>query len=131
MQDRRHSHKELSGKLKRARELLNSNGYLVAEAIKLASNFQSIDLYTPLEQKEAVKQAFHEVRPEDYVGNHPPKSARAPSIVGEELLEFRWQSRDFCKMMYLKFCLRGPKGKEELFLCSLHEHVERELVMRK
>lgn len=125
VQDHRPSHKELSGKLRKARQLLTSrsDGYRPVDQEKLGMDFYSLELFTPEEQVEALRAAFAEVKSNKYCGHHPPDRAFETVVKDEEIFTFKWQSGYFSKKMYLKFCFCDSvefEG-EELFVFSLHE----------
>jgi hypothetical protein len=101
----RPSHRELTNKLKRARELLASfsDGYLPAEPIKLAENFYGLGLFSGDEQLEGLRAAFSEVNSKHYSGRRPPERAFECAVRDEEIFTFVWHSEFFERKMYLKF----------------------------
>lgn len=131
----RPSHKELTGKLRKARELLASpsDGYIAAD-LKLASNFYSLDLFSREDQDEALRAAFSEVTAQHYSGKRPPERAFECAVKDEEIFTFIWQSVFFRKKMYLKFCFHDSSEFEGEYLCvlSLHEdQPHRSVAMKK
>jgi hypothetical protein len=113
----RPAHKELSGKIERARTIFRSHGYTSAEPAKLMANFIDLDLFLQEEQIQAVEAALMEVAPEHYAGAYPPLKSYEPATQKKELFAFCWESQYFRKTMYLKFCL----GETRLYIFSLHQ----------
>lgn len=131
----RPSHKELTGKLRKARELLanTSDLYVAADASKLSVNFASLGLYSEEEQCEALRAAFSEVNAANYSGKRPPERSFLSQLRDEELFTFAWTSEFFGKKMYLKFAICDSKEFEEenLVIFSLHEDQPHRKVARK
>ncbi len=131
----RPSHKELTGKLRQAREFLASpaDGYIAADLTKLASNFYSLALFSKEDQDEALRAAFSEVTAQHYNGKRPPERAFECAVKDEEIFTFVWQSEFFRKKMYLKFCFHDTTEFEGENWCifSLHEDQPHRSVARK
>jgi hypothetical protein len=131
----RPSHKELTGKLRQARELLASpsDGYIAAELAKLAANFYDLGLFSKEAQDEALRAAFSEVTAKQYSGKRPPERAFECAVRDEEIFTFVWQSPFFKKKMYLKFCFHDSSEFEghQLYIFSLHEDQPHRSAARK
>jgi hypothetical protein len=131
----RPSHREITGKLRQARELLASpsDGYIAADLAKLASNFYVLGLFSKEEQDEALRAAFSEVTAKHYSGKRPPERAFECAVRDEEIFTFIWQSLFFKKKMYLKFCFHDSSEfeGEQLFIFSLHEDQPHRSAARK
>jgi hypothetical protein len=113
----RPSHKELTGKLQQARKALYATGFTPVDPLKLGNDFSDLSLFTQEEQNEAISTALLEVSANDYRGLRPPAEAFEQCVRGEEMFDFKWESKFFKRKMYLKFCLVG----NELWIFSLHE----------
>ena len=131
----RPSHKELTSKLRQAREFLASpsDGYIAADLAKLASNFYDLELFSKEAQDEGLRAAFSEVTARQYSGKRPPERAFVCAVKDEEIFTFVWQSSFFKKKMYLKFCLHDSSEFEGEQLCifSLHEDQPHRSIARK
>jgi hypothetical protein len=130
----RPSHKELTGKIRKARELLASpsDGYIPADPAKLASNFYSLCLVSEHEQNEGLRAAFSEIDAKKYSGKRPPERAFICAVKDEEIFTFVWDSAYFRKKMYLKFCFHDSREFEgdNLYIISLHEEQPHRVVTR-
>ena len=119
----RPAHKEILGKISKARALLTETGYLAADPRKLASNFYELELFTEQEQLDALRAAAAEIRPEYYVGGRPPARSYERATTGADLFAFGWMSEHFERRMYFKFCLLACESGRppDLYVFSLHE----------
>lgn len=118
----RPSIKELSGKLRRARELLAAGDYLPVDPSKIIADFRSLKLFSEEEQFNALSRALGEVGEKNYRGKHPPEKSFETVTYEEDLFVFIWESGHLQKKMYLKFCLPMADGRETvLYLHSFHE----------
>ncbi len=111
----RPSHRELSSKLKEAREAVGKGAIRVVNPGALAED--AIELgYLVEELQEVLSEILGEVKPGHYAGSRPPPRSYEHEIRGRELFAFSWTSRRFGCRVYLKFAL-----KEGIFwLVSLH-----------
>jgi len=112
----RPSHKEISRKIKQAKEAVSENQFsilnpviIAADALELGVNLQKIS-YILIDLLE-------EITPNDYVGQYPPQQSYEHDIEGYELLAFRWLSKTLGCRVYLKFTIKG----KIMWLVSLHE----------
>ena len=63
---------------------------------------------------------LREIKPGDYKGTYPPQRSYQEEILNSELLAFRWKSKFFGCLMYIKFTLKD----DFLWLVSLHRDRE-------
>ena len=112
----RPSYKEISRKIKQAKEGVSENQFsilnpviIAADALELGVNLQKIS-YILIDLLE-------EITPNDYVGQYPPQRSYEHDIEGYELLAFRWLSKTLGCRVYLKFTIKG----KIMWLVSLHE----------
>jgi hypothetical protein len=87
---------------------------------KLENEFYELGLLTPEERFAAVDIALGQIKPEDRCGPDPPGNVSF-TYGGRPLFAFKWKSRDFGEVMYIKFCLSGTTGVELLVLYSFHK----------
>jgi hypothetical protein len=115
----RPSYKELSGKIKKAKELFLSGKFqLITENDKvITSDLDKLGVISAIEQKELISEALHNIRPEDYAGSRPPEASRKSSIERKELFAFCYDSELINQRLYIKFAL----GSEMLFFVSFHK----------
>jgi len=112
----RPSHKELRGKVLKAREKITAADWSMANPEKQVGEFRDLNLWTGAEMTRALEIAANEVTPEHYAGTRPPMRSYEGACKDAELFAFRWDSAHFGRRMYLKFCL----VKETLFIVSFH-----------
>lgn len=114
----RPSVKEIDGKLRAARECVQSSSKrFFANALKLHSDLEELGLSSASEIWPSVLKALNEVKAKDYSGGKPPFKAEEPSVRGEECWQFVWASEAFGKTMFLRFMLKNGC----FFYSSLHE----------
>jgi hypothetical protein len=89
---------------------------------KVEAELYALDLLTESERFVAVDFALQEISGADRKGPAPPNhlSSHSP-FRGLQLFAFKWQSKHFGKLMYLKFALVSDSGPTKLALFSLHE----------
>ena len=131
----RPTNKELTGKIRKALELLSSpsDGFSPVDPLKLGVDFYKLALFSEEEQREGLRAALNEVTAKSYSGRHPPERAFECAVKNEEIFTFRWQSAFFKKKMYLKFCFHDSDEYEgeDLYIFSLHEDQPGNRVTRK
>jgi hypothetical protein len=111
----RPSHKELTGKIRQAKEAAANGAILSLEPLSLACD--AIELgYLVEDLGRVVIELLNEVDPECYVGERPPLKAYKTKIKGLELYEFKWPSRRFGCLTYFKFAV----SQDKLWVVSLH-----------
>lgn len=123
----RPSHKELSGKLRTAKELVRSGHWLPANPAKLREDFEALerlglDMALQEDQAAMLMGVLSEIKPEDYIGGHPPDPSRDPAAPGLDLFPFEWRS-SCCvnREMYCKFSIvRIDENEQRLVMFSLH-----------
>lgn len=113
----RPSHREITGKLKAAKEAIEKGYYLPADATKATVNLESLDLWGEDEIRKAFLDSISEITPDDYEGRRPPETSIEREVFGEEMFAFCWESKRFSKRMYLKFCIK----KGTFYYISFHE----------
>lgn len=114
-------HKELTGKLRQARELIETGKWAPVEPVKTTPDFCKLDLFTLEEQDKALLAAIGEIVPEHYSGTRPPQRSYEPKIAKREMFAFTWESGHFKREMYFKFSVT----QERLWLVSFHESEEK------
>ena len=116
--NKRPRHKELSGKLKSAKEILTSKKEgLFANPSKAPSELMALDILETEKIWPLIVELLDEITPEDYSGGRPPQKAYEPTIEGSELFAFSWNSQKLSRRMYIKFVLKD----ETFYYVSLHE----------
>lgn len=113
----RPSVKELTGKIRQAREKASGKQWMAADYRKLAAQFDELNCYTEEEQNQALEAALNEVQPGHYTGPRPPGKSHEEACKEAEMFAFAWESRHFACPMYVKFAF----VQETLFLISLHK----------
>jgi hypothetical protein len=114
---KRPSHSELLGKLKKALEAASKKQIALVDPDVILSDLLEINfLVSDLSRK--LPEILSEIRPEDYQGQRPPAKSYKPAIVDSELFAFRWFSKFFGCMMYIKFAIKADR----LWIVSLHKH---------
>jgi hypothetical protein len=89
---------------------------------KLESKFYELGLLTKNQRVAAVDIALAEIKPSHRCGPNPPGNISKGGYPGRPLYAFRWLSKEYGRMMYLKFCLSGITGVELLVLHSFHQN---------
>ena len=112
----RPSHKEISRKLKLAKEAVSENRISIlnpvgvsADTLELGLNLRTI--------LNILSDLLEEIEPNDYAGQYPPQRSYEPEIKDCELLAFQWLSKKLGCRVYLKFTIKG----DQLWLVSLHQ----------
>ena len=118
---KRPSHREIHGKLKKAREAASEERIALVEPESILSDLLDLDFLIE-DLPCSLPRILSEIHPENYQGQRPPAKSYKRSILDAELFAFRWSSKVFGCMMYLKFALKG----ERLWIVSLHKHRQRE-----
>ncbi len=113
----RPSPRELARKLLAARALVSSAKWAPAEPVKLGPDLRRFGMFTAQEQGDGILTALREIGPADYIGKRPPEKAYERRVYGREMFAFRWDSKCFGRLMYLKFCITP----DALYIVSLHE----------
>jgi len=125
------AHKDSFGKkIAEARRLVPLGRWSPASPAKLKANFDELEqefgLETtlPEDQTEILLKALSEIKPEHYVGKHPPERSYEPLAQDLELWAFKCPSPHFGnQQMYLKFCFsKGDDTSRQLFFFSIHQH---------
>jgi hypothetical protein len=125
----RPSYKELGKKLMVAAALVATDNWVPVNPGHLQENWEEmaqefgIDVETAEDQKKILAAAFGEVRPEHYIGDNPPDTAKELVVAGLDLFVFRWQSKlPLFKnsVMYLKFSIIGKGERGPVYVHSIH-----------
>jgi hypothetical protein len=114
----RPTHKELSGKIRQARDFVTSGHVVVLNDIACACD--ALDLGYDIESE--LQDVLTETGPEQYGGSRPPMRSYEEEIAGLDLFPFVIQSRRFGCAVYLKFAL----AEDVFWLVSLHKDREQE-----
>ena len=112
----RPSHKEISRKLKLAKEAVSENRISILNPVSVAAD--TLELGLNLRNiSNILGDLLEEIEPNDYAGQYPPQRSYEDEIKDCELLAFRWLSKKLGCRVYLKFTLKETR----LWLVSLHE----------
>ena len=114
---KRPSHRELDGKLKLARKAASKKRIALVEPDSILSDLLDLDFLME-DLADRLPEILSEIYPRDYQGQRPPARSYERSILNFELFAFRWSSKVFGCMMYLKFAIKG----DMLWIVSLHRH---------
>jgi hypothetical protein len=114
---KRPSPRELHRKLKQARASASVNRIAFVESDVILSDLLGLDFLVD-ELAERLPEILSEIHPGDYQGQRPPAKSYERSILDAELFAFKWSSKVFGCMMYLKFAIKG----DYLRIISLHKH---------
>jgi hypothetical protein len=113
----RPSHKELSGKLRSARQAVSEGRVALLDQFALAADAIELDYSLSLELNAVLAELLEEAGPGDYTGSRPPQRSYEQEIRDLELFAFTVKSRRFKCRVYFKFAL-----EQGLFwLVSLHQ----------
>jgi len=89
---------------------------------KIEEEFYELGLLTDGERCMVLDIALHEITPSDRKGPNPPGDVASHfPFTGRKLFAFKWLSKHFGMLMYLKFALIDDAGPVKLALYSLHE----------
>jgi len=114
---KRPSHRELLGKLRTAKEAASEKRIRFVEPDSILSDLLALDFLVE-DLTERLPEILSEIQPGDYQGQRPPARSYERSILDCELFAFRWSSKVFGCLMYLKFAIQ----RDYLWIVSLHEH---------
>ena len=117
MATKRPTHKELSGKIKLAKEALRTKDGLFTDPAKTVGELNALDLGGAEEVWPLIRELLEECDPKDYTGGKPPQKSYESAIEGSELFAFSWKSKKLSKKMYLKFVIKNGL----FYYVSLHE----------
>ena len=110
-------HRELHGKLRTAKEAASEQRIRFVEPDPILSDMLELD-FSVEDLTERLPEILSEIQPGDYHGQRPPAKSYERSILDSEMFAFRWSSKVFGCLMYLKFAIKG----DYLWIVSLHEH---------
>ena len=119
----RPSHKELSNKIRAAKELLETDSINILEPHVILADSLSLGYSFKLEFQAIIEQLLDAVSPADYAGSRPSQRSYETEIKGAELFAFVVQ----CALLdnqnvYFKFALY----QDVLVVVSLHEDQKQE-----
>jgi len=115
--DQRPTHKELTGKIKKAKECLKRKQWAVDNPPVFREDIGALGIstYYP-EQVKALNCVLNEIHPDCYAGSSPPEESYR--VKGAELFVFIYDSEYFGQKIYFKFAI----CKEKLIIISLHKN---------
>ena len=116
---KRPSHKELTKKIREAKEAVSERRIEIVEPIAVTSDALELG-YLIEELPNILSEVLDEVTPYHYAGTRPPQHSYEEKIKDCELFAFRWESKHFGCDVYLKFTLKD----DLMWLVSLHVHRE-------
>jgi hypothetical protein len=112
----RPSHKEISGKIKEAKEAAAKQRIFIVEPMSFAAD--ALELDYPVESiSKLILILLDEIKPGYYAGHRPPQRSYENCIKGADLFSFQWKSNVLNVEIYFKFALR----EDNLWLVSLHK----------
>lgn len=117
MDQKRPSARELTNRVKQAKDVLKTSKGLFANPSKAVGELNAMRVGNSSEVWELLAGLLNEISAKDYCGARPPQKSYEKAIIGQELLAFRWFSPSLAKEMYLKFVLKN----ERFYYVSLHE----------
>jgi hypothetical protein len=113
----RPSHKELTGKIRQAKEAVAKGAILIINASVVAAD--AIELgYDIKELQTWTMQILDQIDPGNYTGRRPPERSYEREIKGLDLYVFRLFFTPFGCEIYLKFAL----SQGHFWLVSLHQN---------
>lgn len=113
----RPSKKELSKKLREAREAIAEGRIEIVEAHVVAADALDLDYDIETELVEILLQIFKDISPEHYKGSRPPQRSYETEIAGLDLFAFAVESARWSCAVYIKFAL----ADDTFWLISLHK----------
>jgi len=112
----RPTHKEISRKLKEAKEAVSENRISILSPVSVAADTLELGLDFGNISKTLIE-ILDEITPEHYVGLYPPQRSYEDKIRDCDLFAFRWLSKRLGCRTYLKFTIKDNR----MWLVSLHE----------
>lgn len=113
----RPTHKELTGKLRKAIELVEAKALGIIKEDALIDDAQELGYLVEGDLFDILLDLLGSLDPNDYIGNRPPNKSYEPKIEGAEYLEFKKFSTQFNCLIYFKFTI----VKDVFWLMSLHK----------
>jgi hypothetical protein len=110
------THKEISNKLRQAREALTKGKMAIVAPDVIAADALELD-YEIEELKDILDKLLEQAKPDDYAGTSPPQQSYVDDIFQRDLFAFSLKSSCFAGKIYFKFALKG----DTLWLVSLHK----------
>ena len=117
MHDKRPSDRELTKRLKEAKEFLKNRQGVFANPSKAVGELNDLEIGDSNVVWLLIKELLEEISPKDYKGSRPPQKSYEKAIAGLELFAFSWWSAKCAKQMYIKFVLKD----ERFYYISLHQ----------
>lgn len=115
----RPSHKELSKKIKKAREAVLGNRIAFVDPSVIAADALEIGCLVE-DILDVLVEILDEISPSNYIGTRPPQRSYEAKIDGCELFSFKWESTRLGCEIYLKFAFED----DLMWLVSFHQHRE-------
>jgi len=113
---RRPSPKEISRKIKQAREAVSNNRISIVNPVSIAGD--ALELGFTVEDIQTVLIGLlDEITPKDYAGQYAPQRSYEDEILQCKLFPFRWNSNRLGCRVYFKFAFK----ENRVWLVSLHE----------
>ncbi len=110
------THKEISNKIRQAREALTNGNLAIATPDIIAADALELD-YEIEELQAILDKLLVQAKPDDYTGTFPPQRAYVDDIFQSDLFAFSLTSSCFACKIYFKFALKD----DTLWLVSLHK----------
>jgi hypothetical protein len=113
----RPSHKELSGRLRSARQAIEEGRVALLNDLALAIDAIELGYSIEMELIAVLIELIEATTPAHYTGSRPPQRSYEQDIKGLELFAFTVDSRRLKRRIYYKFALSG----DIFWLVSLHQ----------
>jgi len=114
---KRPSYKELSKKVREAKQAVSQGHVLILEQEDVAQDALELEYVIETELFTILQELIEETNPDHYVGARPPQKSYKHEIEGLELFAFVVESSRFNCRIYYKFAL----DQSMLWLVSLHQ----------
>jgi hypothetical protein len=124
MYNKRPSVKELTNKLRQAKEALAKGSKRFVDPVKVMGELNSLEIDDSEEVFDLIGKLLDEIVPADYAGGRPPQRSYEQGYEGKELFAFAWESQILGKRMYLKFII----FEECFYYVSLHKDNPKEKI---
>jgi hypothetical protein len=115
METEKPTHKALSGKIRQAREAVQSGDIVFLKPAIIAADLLELECEAR-EVPVILAELLAQITPVDYVGTRPPQRSYEEDLMGCELYAFRTASKRLGCEVYFKFAL----FEERLWLVSFH-----------
>ncbi len=114
----RPSHKELTGKIRQAKDLVSKGAVQILNQMAVAADALELG-YDTSDLSALIANILNEIDPNrHYAGERPPQRSYEQDIQGLDLFAFRLFFKPFGTVIYFKFAV----SQDQFWLVSLHQH---------